>query len=143
MDDGFEVKGLDHFYKKLYKRALKELPREAYKMLRKMGSKLRTQAARNSRKKVKKVSGNYHKGWKRGKAYKKSGSGDYQIRIGNTSKHAHLVEKGHRIVDKNGNENGYKKGVPVLEDTVKEFEKKDMKDFIEEWLDSLVGEFKL
>lgn len=143
MNDGLEIKGLDHFYKKLYKKAIKELPREAFKMLRTMGSKVRTEAAKNSRKKVKKASGNYHKGWKRGKAYKKSGSGDYQIRVGNNSKHAHLVEKGHRIIDKNGNEHGYKKGAPILADTVEEFERSKMKGFVEEWLDKLVGEFKL
>lgn len=142
MDDGLHIKGLDHFYKKLYKKALTNLPKEAFKMLRKMGSRARTLAAKNARKKVNKVTGNYHKGWQRGRAYKKV-TGEYQVRIGNTSKHAHLVEKGHIVIDKYGNEHGYKKGTPVLEDTIQEFEAKYMKEFIENWLESLVGEFKL
>lgn len=140
-DDDFKVEGLDRFHKKLLEKATKELPRETFKMLRTMGNELRKMARADGKKRVPKVTGNYHKGWKRGKAYKKTSS-DFQIRVGNNSRHAHLVEKGSRIVDKNGDEHGFAEGTPVLADALKKFNS-NMKKYIEEWLDNLVGDMKL
>jgi len=69
--------------------------------------------------------------------YKYQGE-DLSIRVYNSSPHAHLIEYGHRIVDKNGIEKGFKKGEFVLEEVTKEFENSyynDVENFIDDLLD--------
>jgi len=138
MADGLEFEGLDRFEKKLLSKATKELPRETFKMVRKIGSKARTEVARKSRKEVEPVTGTYSKSWKRGKAFK---NGDtYAVYIKNTAPHAHLIENGHRIVDQNGDEHGFVEGKHILEDGLKEFGDKKLEGYLEEWLDNLLDE---
>lgn len=134
--DGFEIKELDNFQKKLLKKAQKEFPRETYRFLRKAGSKGRTYIARKARKLVKKKTGNYHKAWKRGKAYKKR-DGSYEVQIRNSAPHAHLIEYGHRQVSKNGTEVGFVKGKHILEKGIKEYESQFL-NMLEDWLDEML-----
>lgn len=135
-----EIKGLTEFERDLLKQA-QRMPKESFKVMRKLGSKARTFVAKKSRKEVNKVTGNYHKSWKRGKAYSKDG--EYQIQIRNIAPHAHLIEDGHRIVDKSGNEHGFKEGEHILTDGINEFEEQVMGEMLEQWLDQLLDEGKL
>lgn len=136
IEDGFEVKELDNFQKKLLRKAQREFPRETYRFLRKAGSKGRTYVARKSRRIVKKKSGNYHKSWKRGRAYRKR-DGSYEVQIRNNAPHAHLIEYGHRKVNKKGVEVGFVKGKRVLEEGIKEFESQFF-NLLEDWLDEML-----
>jgi len=131
-----EIKQLGPFEKKLLKMATKEFPKESLKITRKMGAKARTLAAKNGRKAVKKRTGNYNKSWKRGKAYKRGR--DFTVSIHNTSPHGHLIERGHRIVDKSGKEIGFQKGLFVLENSIDQFAEESMDAMLDEWLDELL-----
>ncbi|TCO69504.1 HK97 gp10 family phage protein [Marinisporobacter balticus] len=142
VEDGFNLKELDSFQKKLLQKAQKEFPRETYQFLRKAGTKGRTCVARKARKLVKKDTGNYQKGWKRGKAYKRRGEGSYEVQIRNSAPHAHLIEYGHVQVSggkkgKGGKEVGYTHGKHVLEKGIKEFESQYF-DMLENWLDEMM-----
>lgn len=64
-----------------------EMPRESYQVLRRTGSQARTIIARVARGLVKRKTGNYFKGFKRGKAHR-TGDGTYRIRVYNNAPHA-------------------------------------------------------
>lgn len=93
--------------------------KEVKKHLRKEGSKLSRRQKSQIKKLVKKKTGNLLKGAKRGKVYKNKG--EWTVRAYNSSPHGHLIDKGHRIVDKNGVEKGFKTGVNFLEKAEKDF----------------------
>lgn len=98
-----------------------EMPKESLRVLRGAGSKARTIYARKARQLVGKHTGNYHKGFKRGKAYETDDG--YRVRVYNNQPHAHLIEDGHRIVGKDGSEHGFKPGYKVMQKAEKEVEK--------------------
>lgn len=137
-----EIKSLDNFERMLLSKATKELPRESFQIMRKMGSKARTLVAKKARTTVKKKTGIYQKSWKRGKAFKGKGD-EYVIRVYNSSPHAHLIEDGHRQVTKDGKEVGFVKGQGVLDKAMREFEEGEMVDMLEDWLDDLLESGKL
>ncbi|MGD6845235.1 HK97 gp10 family phage protein [Bacillus infantis] len=137
-----EIRGLSDFERRLLALAQKELPREVPKIMRKMGSKARTHVARKARRQVKKLTGNYHKGWKRGKVFKAK-EDEFVVRVYNSSPHAHLVEHGHIQKDKNGKELGFVKGKHVLEESMGEFESGEMEEMLDAWLDDLLESGKL
>lgn len=109
--------------------------KEVKKYLRKEGSKLSRRQKSQIKKSVKKKTGNLLKGAKRGKVYKYED--EWTVRAYNSSPHAHLIDKGHRIVDKNGVEKGFKTGVNFLEKAEKDFADDyhtDTQDFIDKML---------
>lgn len=109
--------------------------KEVKKYLRKEGSKLSRRQKSQIKKLVKKKTGNLLKGAKRGKVYKNKGK--WTVRAYNSSPHGHLIDKGHRIVDKNGVEKGFKTGVNFLEKAEKDFEDDyhaDTQNFIDKML---------
>lgn len=112
--------GLEDFQKNL-EFLVSDMPTEAKSVLRKVGTKARTIAARVGRKTIKKKTGNYNKSWKRGKVWQEE-EGAYKIRIYNNAPHAHLLEDGHRIV-RNGQEVGFAKGFKVMDKANNEIEK--------------------
>lgn len=114
--------------------------REAKKFLRKSGTKLKNRTLKLAKARVKKKTGNLYKGIKRGKPYKYYVDGRMAVRVyaGAPAHHAHLLNNGHRIVDKNGNEHGFAKGHHFFEDAADAYEKEyydDVQDFIDELLD--------
>lgn len=124
-DFSVEWTGLDLFRENLVKLE-RDFPKDAKKMLRKVGSKAATIAKRKARQLVKKKSGNYLRSIKRGKVFK-GADGQYVVRVYTSSKiapHAFLLEYGHRIVghlpDKK--ELGFQPGYHVFEKAVKEFD---------------------
>ena len=136
-----DIKGLTEFQKELLELAQRKLPRESFKIMRKIGSKARTHTARKARREVKKVTGTYQKRWKRGKVFKGS-DGEYVVRVYNSSPHAHLIEDGHRMITRDGQEVGFVKGKKVLDKSMREFDE-EMDEMLSDWLDDLLESGKL
>lgn len=135
-----EIHGLTEFQRDLLVTANVKIPKESKKILRKIGSKARTQVARTARTSVKRKTGNYHKKWKRGKVFK-GNTGGLVVRVINSSPHAHLIENGHRQVTKDGREVGFVPGKKVLDRGMLEFEASGkVEAMISEWLDDLLGD---
>lgn len=119
-----------------------EMPRETKKFVRKEGQKLKTKTRKKARSKVKKRTGNYLKGIKNGKVYKYSGNGGTSIRVysGKPAYHAHLIEYGHIIKNKSGEEVGFAPGYHVFQEAADEFQPEfynDVQKFIDEMADEL------
>lgn len=94
---GFEVSGLDEMTNALGQ--VQELyPREIKKFMQSEGTKLKNRTLKTAKSNVKKKTGNYFKGIKRGKYYKYSGNGADAIRVyaGKPAHHGHLIEYGHK-----------------------------------------------
>ena len=115
----FSTDDLKELEKEVLKLA-KKYPNETKKFLQKQGNKLKGVAKKIAKSKVKIKTGNYMKGFKRGKYYKWNGEDDC-IRVYNYMPHAHLIEKGHIIKDRTGKEHGFKKGYFVLEQAHKDY----------------------
>lgn len=137
----FDFKELTDFEKELLD-LTKNLDngKHAKKFLRSAGNKLKRRTVNVAKAKTNKRTGNLLKGIKRGKPYKYYLDGSMAVRVyaGSPAFHAHLLNNGHRIVDKFGNEHGFKKGVHFFEGGLKEYEDqyyKDTQDFIDEMLD--------
>ncbi|MBU7320278.1 HK97 gp10 family phage protein [Paenibacillus oleatilyticus] len=113
----FDIQGLKKI--EAFSRELSDLqklfPKEAKALMRRSGTKARAIVARRARTSVKKKKGNYFRSIKRGKVWVDASSGEYKIRVYSRAPHAHLIEKGHRIVDKNGKEHGFQKGYFVFD----------------------------
>ncbi|WP_456273627.1 HK97 gp10 family phage protein [Bacillus sp. AK031] len=138
-----EIEGLSEFQKDLLDVAQRKLPKESFKIMRKIGSKARTQVARVARSEVEKQTGNYHKGFKRGKAFRDE-DGQIVVRVINSQPHAHLIEHGHRIVDKSGDEHGFVPGKKVMEKGIQKFDSTGQFDkMLETWLDDMLDSGKL
>ncbi|WP_407312052.1 HK97 gp10 family phage protein [Desulfosporosinus sp. SB140] len=60
------------------------------------------------------------------------------ITMTNTSPHFHLVEKGHQIVGKNGQEHGFAQGIHMVETSMIELEQ-TLSETLGTWLDSILG----
>ena len=116
---GFSTDDLEELEREVLRLA-KKYPKEAKKFLQKQGNKLKARVKKKAKSKVKDKTGKYLKSFKRGKVYKYKGEED-TVRVYNSSPHAHLIERGHIIKDKNGKEYGFKKGEFILEDSQKEF----------------------
>ncbi len=136
MDDGFDIKEFTAYEKKLLSLANDKMPKESKKFMKDEGTKLKKKTAAKGKQKVKKKTGSYYKSIKRGKVYKFNGS--LSIRTFSTSPHAHLIEKGHRQVTKDGKETGFIPGKHVFEEASKEFEQQyydDTQKFIDNMID--------
>jgi hypothetical protein len=136
---GFDIKELDEYSIKLLKLAEKTMPKECNKFMKIEANKLNSKAKNKARKEIKKKTGNYMKGFKRGKKIYEYGDVKYNIRVYNNAPHAHLIEYGHEIVghkpDKK--QSGYVKGKFILENASKEFENdfaKDTYDLVDDLL---------
>ena len=115
-------------------------PYESEILLKKMGNKFR-----NSVKKKTPNSG-YESKRKLIKSYRVSkvqGAGkDLYVEFRSTSPHFHLVERGHRIVDKNGRDTGKRvQGKFMVEKTVLEYQK-DFPKEVEKMVDQLLKGLK-
>jgi len=125
----FSTNDLEDLEKEVLKLA-KKYPNETKKFLQKQGNKLKGVAKKIAKSKVKVKTGNYMRGFKRGRYYKYNGEDDC-IRVYNYMPHAHLIEKGHIIKDRTGKEHGFKKGYFVLEQA--------HKDYYDEFVNSTEG----
>lgn len=134
-----EIQGLDTLQRKL-KYISNRYPYESEVLLTKMGNKFR-----NSVKKRTPNSG-YESKRKLIKSYRVSkvqGAGkDLYVEFRSTSPHFHLVERGHRIVNKKGRDTGKRvQGKFMVEQTVLEYQKAFPKE-VEKMVDKLLKGLK-
>ena len=135
MDINFDLRELTQFEKKILDLATKKMPKQSKQFMRKEGSKLTKKTKAKAKSEVKKRSGGYHKSIKRGKVYNYNGA--LAIRCYSTSRRAHLIEKGHRLIV-HGQEKGFVQGKRVFEKAEKEFQGefyKDTQKFIDDMLE--------
>ena len=136
---GLEIQGLDTLQQKL-NYISNRYPYESEILLTKMGNKFR-----NSVKKKTPDSGceNKRKLMKSYRVSKVQGAGkDLYVEFRSTSPHFHLVERGHRIVDKKGRDTGKRvQGKFMVEQTVLEYQKAFPKE-VEKMVDNLLRGLK-
>ena len=137
--DGLEINGLDVMQKKL-KYVATHYPYESELLLKKMGNKFRTSVKHKTP-----DSGLISKR-KLTKSYRVSkvqGAGkDLYVELRSTSPHFHLVERGHKIVDKNGKDTGKRvQGKHMVEQTALEYQKEFPK-VVEKMVDKLLKGLK-
>lgn len=136
--NGFDFSELTRYQRKMLRLAEEKMPKESKKFLRKEGTKLRKKTLSTAKSKVKKKTGNYFKGIKRGKVYKYGANGALSIRVYGASPHAHLIEYGHKQVTEDGKEVGFVEGQHVFRDAQNEFQNEffnDARKFIDELID--------
>ena len=117
------------------------LPKETEKFMKAEAKDLRKFMVAYAKTKVKKLTGNYFRGFKAGKKVYKWSDEDYNVRVYNTMPHAHLIEDGHRIVVA-GKTLGFVPGRHVMEEANKRYEaefldhvENNLADFIAKELD--------
>lgn len=119
------------------KRVKKFFMQEGNKLKKETKAIAKTRVKRGSNPKGK----SYHDGIKRGKVYLYQGD-TWAIRVYNTRPHAHLIEDGHNIVDRNGKIHGFAKGKKVFATAERRFSEeyfKDVEKFIDDVLDEGLG----
>ena len=132
----FDFKELDDFSKALLEQGMRDQPARTRKFLNKQGYALRKKARNISKQKVKKRSGAYHKGWRKGKVYKYRGDKDnLAVRVFNATPGAGAIEVGRTYKKKDGSE-WFKKGAHVLETATQEFEP-EYREALDDLLDEL------
>ncbi|MCG7410579.1 HK97 gp10 family phage protein [Paenibacillus sp. ACRRX] len=139
--DGIDFGELDELSKQLMRTASKKYPRETRKFLRDQGTKLKRATTKKAKQKVKKKTGFYLKGIKRGKVYKFAGQ-DTSVRVYNSMPHSHLIEQGHRIVGKDGSEHGFERGKFIFKQAAAEFQDeftKNCEQFVTDLLEEGLG----
>ena len=137
--DGFKVRGLDTMQKKLRYVATK-YPYESEVLLNKMGNKFRASVKRRT------PDSGLQSKRKLMKSYRVSkvqGAGkDLFVEFRSTSPHFHLVERGHKIIDKNGKDTGKREqGKHMVGQTALEYQKAFPKE-VEKMVDSLIKGLK-
>lgn len=136
-----EFEGLTEFQEDLLEVAQKTLPREVNKMMGKAGTRLTTHVRREARSAIDHSSGtgNYYRGFKRGKVFKDA-EGKIVVRAINSAPHAHLIEYGHRLV-RGGREVGFVPGRLIMSAAAKNFDNSgDFEKIISKELDRMLDE---
>lgn len=133
----FDFREFDEFSKTLLANASKTMPKETRKFLNKQGYALRKKARETSKRLVKKRTGTYQKGWRKGKVYCYKGDKDSMaVRVFNSTAGAGVIEAGRTYKKKDGSE-WFMPGKHVLETAVKEFEP-EYASALDDFLDELV-----
>lgn len=133
----FDLTELDEFTKRMLDLAERKMPRETRKFLMAAGNKLRKETRATAQKSVKHRTRTYLKRIKRGRVYKYQGD-TLAVRVFSSAPHAHLIEYGHRMVTKSGDEVGFVRGEFVFERSYRRFQSifvQDCEDFIDQMLD--------
>ncbi|MGP1563015.1 HK97 gp10 family phage protein [Filifactor alocis] len=138
MIEGFDVRELSGFARNHLEGTARRYPKKIQKFLRKEGKKLKRKVLKKVKSTVGKKTGNYLQGWNRGKVYRYHEDED-AVRVYNTSPHAHLIELGHRMVTKDGEEVGFVKGKQILPEVESSFQGEFVKD-AETFVDELLKE---
>lgn len=107
-------------FEKDLQNVMDNLPDTTKKIFRMALAKCRIIVRRHTRKLVNKKTGNYYKAWRYSKVWEsRNGFGG---KLYNSAPHSHLVEYGHRQLDRFGNEIGFVKGKGVMDSANKEME---------------------
>ena len=128
-DSGFNYDELSDYEKKLIQIAEKDYPKACERFMRAEAGRAVTHFRKHARATIKKKSGNYLKGFKKGRKVYKWTDAKYNILVHNTAPHAHLIEYGHRAVTADGRDTGkFVPGKHIVENASKTFEKQFAKD---------------
>lgn len=127
-DDGFDD---------MLKHAILVCDKEAQKMMDDVGNVVLKYSRRLTKTQIDQRTGNYLKSWKSDKA-KFSGKGNLYKVWGNKDNKSHLIENGHRNVDKNGVEHGFTPGYQVLKHAQEEAQK-DIENLLEEFVERVMN----
>jgi len=132
--DGFDIRELTKFEKKLTTIANDTMPKESRKFMKKSSIKLnKANKVAYKSKGIDEKTGNLLKGFKSGKAYKYNGV--WSSRAFNSSPHAHLLDQGYMWKPHKG-ENGTERFIPgfhFMEQGAKSFQSgyyDDTEDFL-------------
>lgn len=135
-----EFEGFTEFQKDLLELAQVKLPKETFKLMRRVGNRAAVHVRRKAKADVIADTGNYHSRFKRGKVFRDA-EGKIVTRVINSAHHAHLIEHGHRQVTKDGREVGYVLGFNVMSDGAKNFGNSgDFEKIVLEELDRMLDE---
>lgn len=126
MSNEFDIRGLDDYTNRMFKRLTIEYPKEAEKLMKQTVGNCKAEAISRTKRGP---TGNLKKRWKH---KVKSKPGKTLGIIQNTAPHAHLVENGH--VTKNG---GWVEGQHMLENTITNQQPK-IDRAIEEFVDRML-----
>lgn len=136
---GFDYREMDDLVE-MFDTLEREFPKETDKFLKKAGNKQAQWIKKGYRLQTKKRTGNLLKGVKTGKPYIYEGN-SHQIRAYSKAPHAHLIESGHKMLDKYGKEvkhgKSFVKGRRVVETNRKAFESEFYK-MADEWIDEFL-----
>ncbi|MEG1044717.1 MAG: HK97 gp10 family phage protein [Oscillospiraceae bacterium] len=139
MSQIFDFKDLEEFGHNCLNMAQKTMPKETRKFLNTEGYKLRRNVRKCGKREVPKVTGKYHKGWKKGKVYRYKGEKtSLAVRVYNSEKYAHILENGRKY--KRKGKEYFKAGNHILERTTKDF-KNEFADDISSFLDDVFDRF--
>ena len=123
-------------------RTAQQTPKNAKKIMNKIGSKATSKVRKKSKSLVKKKTGKFQKKWKKGKVFLDS-DGKWVVRVINSAPHAHLIEDGH-VLKIGGQVKGFVPGKKVLEKGMQEFYSSgDITKIVSELLDDLLSSNRL
>lgn len=125
MELNITVTGLDDFYNDIMDMVQKQYPKEIKKFMQAEGNKLRKETKKKANSTVRKKTGNYLEGMKRGKyyIYKKTNASSIRVYAGRPANHAHLLEEGHKMVRHDKVDSGkFVKGYHIFKLAANEFE---------------------
>lgn len=94
MESGFYFDELSEYNKELLQKSMKNFPKETNKFLRKSQQGLCKEMRKTGKQLIHKNTGEYHNSFKVGKLYERDGN--LCGRVYNKSRHAHLIENGHK-----------------------------------------------
>ncbi len=130
LEDGFNVEDLDAVTKKLLKAAEDTQPKQLKKLMQAEGNKLKRKTLAKAKAEVtKRTDGkkSYFNSIKRGKVYNFKGD-EVAVRVYSSAPHSHLIEYGHRMIKRNGEEGEFVEGKHVFSDTRKDFQGQFIQD---------------
>lgn len=122
-ETGFDYKELTKFQKKMTEQA-EEFPNAANRFLKNEGQTLKRRMVKKANSSLKKQpTGNYMAGFARGKRVYEWNDAKFNLRVYNSSPHAHLIEYGHKACNHDGSPTGnYVPGKHIIENAAIEFE---------------------
>ena len=94
---GLDFSQLDEFNKEALSLINDKFPKEAKKFVSRAGNAFRADVKKGYRSQTKRKTGNLLRGVTRGRAYVYDGD-SYQVRVYSKAPHAHLIERGHKLV---------------------------------------------
>lgn len=133
-DFDVDMKSIDKFRSELDD-LVHHFPKEAKKLMRKSGDQAKKVILRRAKQSVVEDTGGYFRSIKRGKVWVDQSSGEYKVRTYSRSRHAHLLEYGHRMVghEPDKKELGFVLGFHIFD--------KASKDINQQWNEILETEF--
>lgn len=139
---GFEIEGMDELQRNFNSIVTRGFPKETEKFMKKEASKLVRRMKKLAESRVNRVSGNYMRGFKRGRKVYKWSDNSMNIRTYNSSPHAHLIEDGYRLTAVNGKFIRFIPGKHVIADAAKEFEDQFAKDVENDMVDYIIKQLE-